>query len=244
MLDFLSEGDKGAEEAPKEEALEASDEGDDESEQEAAPEARPEEPAAKKSRNQRLKAQRDAASAEAAEHKKNAVEALSFANHWRAHALALEKEFKRHIDSGAIKIDPRDGELFLARREKERQALETHTRAEVEKIDAEHAQKAQQSELVAEFRTEAKALVKKHPGLEARQILLAYAMADEAGMGLTLEQVAANLARQATPKTSPAAEQLKTNRAAPKPLRVGKTAVPNYGNSTEDMEAFLLSRGK
>lgn len=235
-----AEGEAAAEEAP-EASVEAEEE--DGEEQAAPTEAKPEDPAGKKmSRNQRLKAARDAAMAETITEKKNAAQAIGVANYWRTQAQSKDALLAHVLRETGFQLDPRDVTLLEVRQEETRKQFEAQTQKAVEDIDRQGAATREQRALADSYTAQAAALAKT-TGVQSLEILQAFALAEQQGFGLSMEQVAQKLARVAPrAATPPAAKQLAANRSAPKTVRGGRVPAPEFDTSLGGMMSFLDSR--
>ena len=235
--------------AAAEGSAEPSDDDEEAEESEEAAKAAPEDKEAtekkKSSRHQRLKAQRDQALTDAATHQKRTHEAVHLGFQWRSEALALRQELQRIVKVTGYKVDPRDVELFTARRTAEAREISEASQRTIQEVDKSLTENQTRAALKEQYREQADGLAQKH-GLERNDVLLAYANTLDAGKNLTMEQVAANLGRalgKAPAARTPQQAQLAANRAAPQTMKPGKAPAPKYKNTTDDMKAFLTSKG-
>lgn len=241
------EGEQAEKEQPDQETSKVAEEDEEDSEEKESDEKKEasDENSKKPNRYQRMKAKLEVAEKRSFEAKQNEHKALVIANQWRAHAQAVEAEFKRVLDATKYQLDPRDVELFHARRN---QAL-TGTTQQLEQARHQQMQqeqiRQQTEELAAEFTATAVGLAKKYPGLPAKKILQGYAAVVESGEDVTLEQVAENMAHALRHPVRASAEkqQLEANASAPNTLKPGRASPPKYGRDTAGMQAFLHSKG-
>ncbi len=238
-----AEGDEPAASEPLE-AEEAA-EGSDESEETDEESNKPEESSKKPNRYMRLKAQREALAVEVKQVKKSLHEAVIVANDWYAEAKALREHYEGILRGAGVEVDPRDQQVFAARRKLESVDLKERGEKAFVAKEEEAALIAKKQQYQAEFTDTASRLSKQYPGLTVEGILRSYAGALDAGYDVTLESVAQNLATALKTPVRAAAQrdQLSGNRQAPRTLRAGKAPAPTFGTDNASMKAALKFDG-
>jgi hypothetical protein len=258
MKEFLTEGAEPAEpdEKPSDEAQdppadaksagadeEASDDEDEGEDSESKGEEK-QEKSKKPNRYQRMKQRAEASAAEAKTARQEAHKATVVANQWYAEATALrdlaQKVFKQH----GIQLDPRDLEVYQARRKVQDKELQEAAHSDFANRESAAAQQAQRTELQHQFLEEADALAEQYPGLTRKQILNAYAGVLEAEEDIPMSEVAENLATALKKPARNAATKLQAavNQSAPKTI-TGRTSTPKFKADTSGMKAHLKASG-
>lgn len=217
-------------------------------ESEAAEKPADEAPAAedpkKPTRYQRIRARAEQAEQRAAHAESERHQALTLGYQWKAEALALRQELARIAKETNYQFDPRDAELYAARRREEATQIQQQSAAEFEARQKQEAALQQQNQLADAYYEEADGLSRQFQGVTRKEILEAYAFSLQARRPLTMAQVAANLAKATGGGVkNPQVRQAQVNASVPSPIRSNRvSAGPKYGHSVNDMKAYLLSQ--
>lgn len=228
------------EESADEEEGTSDEEENEESESKGNKDDKPKKP----SRYQRLKQRAETAQAEAKTARAEGHKATVVANQWYAEAMAIRDFAQKLIKEHKLQIDPRDLEVYQARRKIQDKELQEAAHSDFANRETQATQQAQRAELQQQFLEEADSLAEKFPGLTRKQILNAYAGVLEAEEEMSMSEVAENLATalKRVGRNVATKAQAAANQSAPRTIN-GRSSTPKYGRDTTGMKAFLKSTG-
>lgn len=178
-------------------------------------------------------------------------QAVEIANEWRSEAEHWKTQYEQLLGNAKEKYghaeDPREIELVSVKRQLAAQERAVALQKQREDLQVKQNLMNVKNTLKDQFTNQAQEAAAKFPGLEPRQILVAYAMAQEAGQDIEIVDVARQLSSIAAvsknrQKHVAARQHLETSNNAPRSIngnRGGKR--PEYDATNEGMDAYLKS---
>lgn len=176
--------------------------------------------------------------------RKEAAEALVIANKYKRRAeVAIDyaKQLMAQARAAGVRIDQRDGQIFVSRMKEAAREVDEHAPKHFERVEEE----AQVAELRQQYVEQAEDLAGKY-GLDQGEILRAYAVIVESSSGRedpSMDEVAEML-RDRKRRQQGRPTQAEKNRTAVRPIKSGGIQKPmELGTDTDSMKKWLHSQG-